>query len=547
MMSNNMEDKLREKLDGASITPPDEVFTRIGQSLDKKTVTSNSTARKLYRISIPAIAILATLSAIYYFTSIPVDNNEALSSQQTSQELTQSNQSIPSSSSSQTPFSSNPQHVDGTHKALALNPLAGQDQAVCGKKARLDARHSTSLSVGRWVAESKSVSFFSETSENPEEDPAASIVVSEYGVYKLRWEESYKSSSAFDEVIIQFKEVPQVHLDDNQQVCGYEIEINSGGELGNWSSPDNLNIINPLESTTRVKSVKAGSYELVWTENLDGCRSSDTVTLKFTNEPVAAIHIASEGVCPGNPIKISGQYNPEYKYTWDFGGGSLISEGKENYLVSWKNSGLRNVSLTVTDPQGCEADAKIEFSIPEVLKTDFTSYQEETSAPSMVYFTNRTQTSINGMEQDLDYQWEFGDGSRSTDLHPDHIYRTPGIYTVKLTAIDPKGCKSDISRQTIEIKRENHTEKALYFTPNGDNINDFFTVDDRGLDQFTCIILNQKNGEKIIELNKSNPTWDGRLKTGNPAGEGAYYYILRGVDSTGKMLEYPGIVYLLKE
>ena len=543
-MNRDMEDNWKHKLEDARITPPDEVLSRIQRTLDGEQPASQWNSKWVWTGIISAVAIV---SAVVYFSLSPDDFSGAQTTVQ-----------LPSQISAVQPSTSQPAAFNQTkiaeqqnltpvnQETLQLNPAAGQDQEVCGRKAKLNARHSSTLSLGKWVADSKAVSFISESAENPEQDPNASIVVSDYGVYKLKWMETYRSTSAFDEVTIRFKEVPKVNLTDNQQVCGYEIEINSGGEAGLWSSPDNLKIINPTASVTRVKSVKAGSYELIWTENNDGCRASDTLTLKFTNQPIAEINLATQGACYGSPVRISGTYNSAYSYSWDFDGGISEKTKDQNYLVNWKEGGDRTVSLTVSNPEGCEAQARLEFKIPLAPAVDFNFNLEEPAAPSMAYFTNRTSPANPSDEDKLSYLWEFGDGSRSSDTHPDHLYKSPGTYAVKLTATDLSGCKSSSDTKTVIVRRTESHDKAIYFTPNGDNINDEFILENQGLDAFICLILNQK-GEKIAELNQENPRWNGQLKTGNPAPEGSYYYILRGTDSNGVKVEYPGIIYLLKE
>ena len=47
--------------------------------------------------------------------------------------------------------------------------------------------------------------------------------------------------------------------------------------------------------------------------------------------------------------------------------------------------------------------------------------------------------------------WDFGDGESSTLNHPDHVFKTGGIYNVSLTATNSKGQKSVISK-TITVR-----------------------------------------------------------------------------------------------
>lgn len=59
-------------------------------------------------------------------------------------------------------------------------------------------------------------------------------------------------------------------------------------------------------------------------------------------------------------------------------------------------------------------------------------------------FTNKTVfTSLDAMA----YQWDFGDGTSSTDKNPVHTYAKSGSYTVKLQATSKFGCTDAISHQ----------------------------------------------------------------------------------------------------
>lgn len=43
------------------------------------------------------------------------------------------------------------------------------------------------------------------------------------------------------------------------------------------------------------------------------------------------------------------------------------------------------------------------------------------------------------------YQWDFGDGTTSTEQNPTHVYTTDGAFTVKLTVYDNKGASGNVS------------------------------------------------------------------------------------------------------
>lgn len=67
---------------------------------------------------------------------------------------------------------------------------------------------------------------------------------------------------------------------------------------------------------------------------------------------------------------------------------------------------------------------------------------EARQAPSKVAFENQS-------EKAESYEWDFGDGKKSTDASPSHQYEEAGTYTISLKAM--KGKKENIITQTITI------------------------------------------------------------------------------------------------
>jgi len=65
--------------------------------------------------------------------------------------------------------------------------------------------------------------------------------------------------------------------------------------------------------------------------------------------------------------------------------------------------------------------------------------------------TDNTVSFTNQSEGAAIYQWEFGDGTVSTDKQPDHTYAQTGKYTVTLTVVDESGQCIDNAVQTLFI------------------------------------------------------------------------------------------------
>lgn len=64
---------------------------------------------------------------------------------------------------------------------------------------------------------------------------------------------------------------------------------------------------------------------------------------------------------------------------------------------------------------------------------DFSATPTSGTAPLTVSFTDKSTGDIDT------WQWDFGDGTTSTEQNPTHSYATAGDYTVKLTVTGPEG------------------------------------------------------------------------------------------------------------
>lgn len=68
--------------------------------------------------------------------------------------------------------------------------------------------------------------------------------------------------------------------------------------------------------------------------------------------------------------------------------------------------------------------------------------QEEPKAPTTINFVNQSEKADS-------FYWDFGDGTKSTDLNPSHRYLKSGSYTVVLSASNGK--KARMSEQSIVV------------------------------------------------------------------------------------------------
>lgn len=87
----------------------------------------------------------------------------------------------------------------------------------------------------------------------------------------------------------------------------------------------------------------------------------------------------------------------------------------------------------------------------------FTSCQKE---PMACFSASKTTATVNesisfNSSCTMDgkkYEWDFGDGIKSTEENPTHAYSNAGTYTVKCMAMSKNGKKMNETSQTITIQ-----------------------------------------------------------------------------------------------
>ena len=84
-------------------------------------------------------------------------------------------------------------------------------------------------------------------------------------------------------------------------------------------------------------------------------------------------------------------------------------------------------------------------------------------------------------------------------------------------------------------KKEFTLDLPNIFTPNNDGINDFLLVNAIGLNEFSLVVLDQRN--KIVFTTQDiNVSWDGLNLSGEPVSSGNYVYFITARDAAGSVV-----------
>jgi len=173
----------------------------------------------------------------------------------------------------------------------------------------------------------------------------------------------------------------------------------------------------------------------------------------------------------GLSVKFTDQSENAAERKWDFGDGSGSDEQNPAHIYS--AAGNYTVSLTVSNKKGMDSISFAlnvsESQVPNPDKSlfpltkslspmaNFISNVTRGYAPLSVQFTD---TSGNAAEWD----WDFGDGTGSTEQNPVHAYHEAGNYTVRLTVRNEDGTGSKTSAINVFQRLV-----YAYVTNSGDN------------------------------------------------------------------------------
>lgn len=145
--------------------------------------------------------------------------------------------------------------------------------------------------------------------------------------------------------------------------------------------------------------------------------------------------------CVNNPITFfNTSIGNGLSYLWDFGDGTTSTV--TNPIHSYTANGVYDVSLTVTDFNGCDSTLFLPGYI--IIADPLISIMADTTAaacpPLLVNFTANALSPHSFTA----WNWDFGDGASSTGINPSHLYLESGDFDVSLMGTTTAGCVANV-------------------------------------------------------------------------------------------------------
>ena len=121
------------------------------------------------------------------------------------------------------------------------------------------------------------------------------------------------------------------------------------------------------------------------------------------------------------------------QFIWDYGDGITSTIASTMHTHQYAAPGFYTVTLTAIGSYDQNTYTRISYiRVYDPPSANFTAAPRTGVSPLLVNFTNYSTNSSS-------YRWDFGDGSISYSINPNHYYFESGTYTVTLTAYNPGG------------------------------------------------------------------------------------------------------------
>jgi gliding motility-associated-like protein len=200
------------------------------------------------------------------------------------------------------------------------------------------------------------------------------------------------------------------------------------------------------------------TYTVTLTVEDGANQSASTQQVSVYKTPIPDFSVSPTKICLNTPVIFTSSSDPGSgsisNYAWDFGDGSTVQGPGNTQSYTYSTVQQATVSLTVTNNYGCHATVK-KINIVNIIPALTAAFSADKKVLCLVSDPVQFTNTSNGPGS-LDYTWDFGDGTKSTQTSPQHIFNKKGIYSVQLTAHSSEGCTT-VSTQTNALNVASYT------------------------------------------------------------------------------------------
>jgi gliding motility-associated-like protein len=224
----------------------------------------------------------------------------------------------------------------------------------------------------------------------------------------------------------------------NQQVT-LENRTQPAPQSARWEFPDG-SVQNGVNITHTFS--QPGDYPIRMTATGNGCQETVTKTIRVNPLPVADFTGTPAISCRvPTVVNFTALTTGATSWSWNFGDGT--NGAGQQLAHSYAREGNYTVALEATNTFGCS----VTVTRPDYIRIQqpTVSFTVDTPRGCIPLIANFVPI-VNSVDPVVSYNWNFGDGSTSTQVRPSHTFTTQGDFTVTLEIVTQTGCRATYSQ-----------------------------------------------------------------------------------------------------
>lgn len=245
--------------------------------------------------------------------------------------------------------------------------------------------------------------------------------------------------------------VADFDMPSNYECDGLEVNfINNTQNAINHFWDFGVGGITSIESSPIFEFPAGGTYTVkYYASSSPQCEDSMQVTINV-NEKLEVSFTQSPDQCISDNSfdfegTVAGPSHATFQYTFGSGTNNPVVSGTEATGITFNTPGSHTVTLTGQFDNCIETFSSQVFIYSEPT-IGFTIRDGLQCAPFSAQFINYSTA-----DSEMFFEWDFGDGNTSTEIHPGHLYTEPGQFPVTLSVSTTEGCVDTLYLTQVDL------------------------------------------------------------------------------------------------
>ncbi len=231
--------------------------------------------------------------------------------------------------------------------------------------------------------------------------------------------------------------------------------IGSTAILWNFGDGTSASILNPVHTYAA-----PGTYTVSYSATVSGSAVNQSLVVTVHGKPTP-LFSATPPTKECIPLAVTFHDNSTggggaaiTNWQWAYGDGGVNSTNSANQTYIYTVAGQFNVTIKVTDANGCDSSFTIANLINVSQKPTVSLVTSPNPAaaclpPLTVTFTSTGTTSHSTTSPTLTYFWNFGTSTSTVANPPTQTYTTTGVFPVKFIVTDNNNCSDSVTKNVI--------------------------------------------------------------------------------------------------